>query len=222
MASLFKDFNPFETLASNQHGFVGGGASRGDLIAFHYPHSWAKKPNIIHDPYPLVIVTDVWPKVIRGVNLHYLTFPYIRHILEPNCGNKGFTYSNIRADKYIASAFRMYYRQGVNKPRKLDCAWLMQLLGAVRRWSPDEIDRVRQDVRNQIQQRLQIKADQLSSQDKYRLGQKAEDVRGVVQGGVDRGLMNPQEYGVGQRPANFKLPPEGQYSTNPPIPVRSV
>lgn len=216
MAKLFTGFNPFETLASNQHGYVGQGASRGDLITFHYPRSYAKKPNIIHDPYPLVILTDVWTTAIRGVNLHYLTFPYIRHILEPNCGNSGFSYSNIRADKYIASAFRMYYRQGVLKPKKLDCSWLMQLLGAVRRWSPDEIDRVRQDVRNQIQQRLQVKADELSAQDRYRLGQKAEQVRSVIQGGAERGLMNPQER-TGLRPANLDLPPEGQFSTNPPV-----
>ena len=217
MASLFNDFNPFGNLASNQYGFVGGGATRGDLIAFHYPFSLAKRPNIIHDPYPLVIVTDVWPSMIRGVNLHYLTFPYIRQILNPNCGNNNFTYSNIRADKYIASAFRVYYRQGVKQPKKMDCAWLLQLLGAVRKWSPDDIERVRQDISKQIQDRLRVKADELTARDRYRLNQKAEQVRGVMQGGVERGLMNPQEFGVGQRPANFKLPPEGPFSTNPPV-----
>jgi hypothetical protein len=214
MASLFKDFNPFEALGSNQKGFVGGGASRGDLIAFHYPNSLAKKRNIIHDPYPLVIITDVWPTVIRGINLHYLTFPYIKHVLNPNCGNSGFSYSNIKADKYIAGAFRMYYRQGVRQPRKMDCEWLLKLLGAVRRWSPDEIDKVKQDVRNQIQKRLQVKADELTAQDRYRLNQKAEQVRSTVQGGVDRNLMTPQQYGVGQNPANFQPPQGGDFSTD--------
>lgn len=191
MASLFKDFNPFENLPANKQGFVGGGTSRGDLITFHYPFSLAVKPNIIHDPYPLVIITDVWPNAIRGVNLHYLTFPYIKNILTPNCGNKNFSYSNIRADRYIASAFRMYYRKGVKQPKKLDCEWLMQLLGTVRRWSPDEIEKVRQDVRNQIQNKLQVKANELSAKDRYRLNQKAEQVRGVIQGGVDRNIINP-------------------------------
>lgn len=217
MASLFQNFNPFDRLATNQKGFVGGGTTRGDLIAFHYPFSWAKKPNIIHDPYPLVIITDVWPSIIRGVNLHYLTFPYIRSILEPNCGNGNFVYSNIRADKYIASAFRVYYRQGVHNPKKLDCEFLLKVLSSVRRWSPDEIDRIKQDIRNQIQQRLQIKANEMTSKDNYRLNQKAEQVRSTIQGGVDRNLMNPQEYGVGLNPANMQLPASGPYSTNPPI-----
>jgi len=218
VSSLFSSFNPFQQLASNQFGFVGGGTSRGDLITFNYPHSWARKPNVIHDPYPLVIVTDVWPQHLRGVNLHYLTFPYIKNILQPNCGNKGFTYSNIRADKYVAGAFRMYYRQGIRQPKKLDCSWLLQLMGAVRKWSPDEIDRVRQQIREQIQQRLQVKSDELSAQDRYRIGQKAEQVRQAVQGGVDRNLIYPQQYGVGQRPANMQLPPGGQFSTDAPTP----
>lgn len=218
MASLFKNFNPFEGLGANQLGFVGGGATRGDLVAFNYPFSWAHKPNIIHDPYPLVIVTDVWPTILRGVNLHYLTFPYIKHILQPNCGNKGFTYSNIRADRYVASAFRMYYRQGMRQPKKLDCKWLLEMMAGIRRWSPDEIDRIRQEVREQIQKRLQVKADELSAQDRYRIGQKAEQVRQTVQGGVDRGLIYPQQYGTGRNPANFRLPPGGQFSSEPPAP----
>lgn len=218
MASLFKDFNPFETVASNQHGMSGTGTSRGDLITFHYPYSMAQVPNVIHDPYPLVILTDVWPSAIRGVNLHYLTFPYISHILKPNCGNKGFTYSNIRADNYITGAFRMYYRAGVRNPRRLDCSWLLELLGAVRSWTPDDLEGIRQEIRTQIQKRLQIKANQMSSKDRYRVGQKAEQVRSTVQGGVDRGLMRPQQYGIGKNPANFQLPPDGPFSSNMPTP----
>jgi len=204
MASLFNSFNPFQNLGSNQRGFVGGATSRGDLMTFNYPYSWAIKPNIIHDPYPLVIVTDVWPQHIRGVNLHYLTFPYIKSILTPNCGNRGFTYSNIRADKYVANAFRMYYRKGIHQPKKMDCAWLLEMLSGIRRWSPDEIERIREQIREQIQKRLQVKADQLSAQDRYRIGQKAEQVRQAVQGGQDRGLTYPQQ-GVGLNPSILPL-----------------
>lgn len=219
MAALFQQFNPFQGVGSNQYGFSSSIVAKGSLLAFNYPISYAKEqPYYIHDPYPLVIVTDIWPHYLRGVNLHYLSFPYIRHLLQPNCGNTGFSYSNIRADKYIASAFRMYYREGMHKPKKLDCAYILDLLGTVRRFSNTEIERIRDEVRKQIQQRLQLKAEQLTAQDRYRLGQKAEQVRNVIQGGQERGLTYPQEFNVGLRPANLQVPPGGPESTEMPLP----
>lgn len=222
MAGLFTDFfNPFERVASNQNGMVGKSVSRGSLISFNYPNSLAINPNIIHDPYPLVIITDVWPSMLRGVNLHYLTFPYIKHVLQGNCGNSGYSYYNVKADKYIANAFRVYYRQGMSLVKKMDCDFLLNLMGAVRSWSPSEMNAVRQAIKQQIQNQLQAKAKdladldlQLNKSQQEQVRQKSVDMQNAIQGGAIRNLIYPQEHQIGQAPANKPLPEGGQYSTD--------
>ena len=163
MNSLFKDFNPFNTLPTNQYGLVGNVTMKGDVITFNYPVSYAFPMNQIHDPYPLLIVTDIWPRMIRGVNLHYLTFPYIKYILNSNSGNKNFSYFNIKSDKYISNAFRVYYKQGIRKPKKMDSNWLLEMMAGVRRWQPNDMEKVKEDIRKQMLQKLQMKADELTN-----------------------------------------------------------
>ena len=162
-AGLFQDFDPIETIASNRYGLSVKKITRGTLLSFHYPHSFANPPNPIHDKYPMLIVTDIWPKYIRGVNLHYLTFPYIKTLLEQHGEKASAAYSNIKSDAYVARAFRMYYRMGVFQPRKLDVEFLKLMLKEVRNFSPNEIERIRNEIESQIQKRLQVRADELSS-----------------------------------------------------------
>lgn len=218
---LFDNFNPFERVATNQHGLVGHTITKGTLIAFAYPRSLADKPNIIHDPFPLVIITDIWPRYIRGVNLHYLTFPYIKNILQGNCGNTAYSYNAVSGDKYIVNAFRMYFRQGMSKVKKMDCAFLLDLLGAVRSWSPGEIEAIKNQIKAQIQKRIQMKADELTAIDQQAelnarqqaaIDRKVNDVQWAMQGGAHRDLIYPQEHRTGLAPANSPLPPGGMYS----------
>lgn len=190
--ALFQDFNPFKRVAANQYGMTGKTVVRGSLIAFHYPISYAIRPNVIHDPYPLVIITDVWPMAVRGVNLHYLTFPYIKNILQGNCGNQGYSYFHVKGDQYIAQAFRMYYRMGMSQVKIMDCAFLLNLLGGIKSWSESEIEAMKQQIRQQIQKQLQTKADELTkaSQSQFNYSQnrqidrKAADIQNALQGGL--------------------------------------
>ena len=210
---MFMPFNPFERVAVNQQGMVGHNVGRGSLISFHYPFSHAMPPNPIHDPYPLVLVTDIWPQYLRGVNMHYLTFPYIRNILQRNCGNASYSYGmNVKSDRYVASAFRMYYRSGMRNVKKMDCQFLVQLLKNVRSFSQTEIERIRQEIQQQIRQRLQMRADELAKREKS-IAQQAEQLRNTLQQGVTQNLMQPQQYGTGRNPANYPLPPAGPFST---------
>jgi hypothetical protein len=57
----------------------------------------------------------------------------------------------------------MYYRLGMQQQRKLDVSFLMQLLSVVRSFSPDELERIRNELRQQIQRRVQIKAAELNA-----------------------------------------------------------
>jgi len=187
---LFNAFNPFERVASNQHGVVGQNINRGSLISFYYPHSLAPKPNAIHDPYPLVIITDIWPTYLRGVNLHYLTFPYIKRILQSS--NMNYNYqSNVKGDGYIAGAFRTYFRRGMRNVKKLDSDFLVNILTSVRSFSESEIERVRQEIRQQIYSRSQLKADDLTKLSRQ-VENNANQMQQTLQRGVTDGLMYPQ------------------------------
>ena len=200
MVGLFESYNPIERIATNQHGPSVNTITRGSLISFHYPQSYAMIPNVIHDPYPMVIITDIWPKYIRGVNLHYLTFPYVKRLLT-NYGGKNFSYFNIRSDRYMANAFRMYVRMGVQQPKRLDNEWLMDVLASVRSFGPGEIEQIRSNIQKQIQARLQAKANELTSYDQWRkqltqsqqrqLRGKGLEAQNIIHGGFDRDLIKP-------------------------------
>src|ERR1019366_1836831 len=103
-----------------------------------------------HDPTPLVLITGVYDQYIRGVNLHYLTFPYIVKLLQPNGNNPNFGYYNIKGDAYITGAFRQYKRLGVSQMKRLDCAFLIKVLQTVRSIDPTKVEQIRRSVREQI------------------------------------------------------------------------
>jgi hypothetical protein len=134
----------------------------GSLISFKYPYSLARVPSAIHDSSPMLIITDVRSAYVRGVNLHYLTVPYVKDFLLRTQGQT-ISYANIKPDRYLADAFRMYYFKGMQQMRKLDMTFLLQLLTAVRSFSPTELERIRNELRQQIQKRLQIKAAELNT-----------------------------------------------------------
>jgi hypothetical protein len=119
---------------------------RGSLITFNY---------IFHknDPIPLVLVTDVWPKYIRGVNLHYLTFPAIKKLLYPGismCENSSVTYQYIKGNDYVSSAFRQYKRDGMISLKKMDCDLIVKAMSMVRSFDPNEIEAIRKEIREQL------------------------------------------------------------------------
>jgi len=220
MAGLFEDFNPVQRLASNQYGVSVNKITSGSLVAFHYPLSYATIPNVIHDPYPMVLITDIWPRYIRGVNLHYLTFPYIKRLLT-GFGGRPFNYqANIKADKYLANSFRMYVRQGIRQPKRLDTDFLLNVLASVRSFAPGELERIRMNIQQQIQNRLQAKASELTSYEQWRasltesqkrqLRGKGLETQQALTGGIERNLIYPNEGQAGLRPSpNPPQPGEG-------------
>ncbi len=200
---LFEDFQPMQSLAANQYGMATKSIGKGSLISFEYLQSWAHTPNMIHDPRPMIIVTDIWaPQYIRGLNLHYLTFPYVKYILKQWSGNASFSYTAIQADKYLASAFRMYSLRGVKKPKRLDSEWLVTVLNSVRSFDAGEIERIRASIEQQIQARLQAKASELTAYDEWRKGlnrgqqlqfdTRVQGVQDALTGGLQRNLTVPQ------------------------------
>lgn len=127
--------------------------NKGSLVRFNYNFV---KPG--HDPVPLVIVTDIWKDYIRGVNLHYLTFPYIKNLLQQYSNNTGFSYSNIKGQEYIVSAFRQYKRAGIRGIQKLDSDFLLNVLASVRSMDPTEVEAIRRSIREQIRKQSTVPA----------------------------------------------------------------
>jgi hypothetical protein len=124
---------------------------RGSLVRFDYLFH---APG--HDPQPLVLVTDVWEKYVRGIQLHYLTFPEIRSLLFPApnvsiCESQVFTYQYVKEKQYIVDrAFRQYKRNGMQNIRKLDCEFIVNALSITRSNDPSEIEAIRRSVQEQI------------------------------------------------------------------------
>jgi hypothetical protein len=207
MAGLFDQFNPLSRLPTNQYGLADSSAiTKGTLVSFHYPRSFAMIPNVIHDHYPMVIITDIWNNYIRGVNLHYLTFPYVKALLTKFGGNTQFNYFHIKPDQYMASAFRMYVRAGVKRPKKLDVKWLISVLQGVRSFAPGEIEKIRANIQKQIQMRLQAKAKELTSYDEWRK-QLTESQKRQFRGKVQQAN---QAVTRGAQESLIKPAPEGQ------------
>ena len=73
---------------------------KGSLINFTYLYAQAG-----HPLSPMVLVTDVMPLYIRGVNLQYLTPGYIQRLLDQRyingCNNPRFSYFNIKGDPFL-------------------------------------------------------------------------------------------------------------------------
>ena len=144
-------FQATDLTARPQQPMVGNGS----LIVFGYVGQTHRR---IHDPYPLVIVSDVFQNMVRGVNLHYLTLPYVKGIIKQFANNPQFSYEMIKNDAYIVSAFRSYKRNGISQLKMLDSKFLQNLLRVVRALNPGEIEAMRSQIKNLMSQQVQPSA----------------------------------------------------------------
>ena len=124
--------------------------TKGSLITFNYMY-WK------HDAYPLVFVSKYLPgNKIYGINLHYLTFNYIKNLLR-NCNNPSFSYLSIKNDNYVKSAYRSYKWSGVRLIKSLDCTLLLNIMGSIRSFDPAEVEIIRKNVQEQLRQQINPK-----------------------------------------------------------------
>lgn len=134
----------FQSLNEQQARTVVG---KGSIITFAYVGQTRHR---IHDPAPLVIVSDIFGDMVRGVNLHYLTLPYVRSLVLAHANDTNFSFRFISSDAYIVGAFRSYKRNGISQLRMLDAAFLRNLLTVVRALDPGEIDQMKEQIHQQL------------------------------------------------------------------------
>lgn len=129
----------FQSITQNPEGIV----KKGSIIAFSYVGQTRHR---IHDPVPLIIVSDIFTDILRGINLHYLTLPYVKSLVTAHANNANFSFRFISNDPYIVGAFRSYKRNGISQLRMLDANFLKNLLTVVRALAPGEIDQMREQI----------------------------------------------------------------------------
>lgn len=124
---------------------------KGSVINFFY---MGQRRTPIHDPYPLVLVSDIFTDAVRGVNLNLLDAPYVTSLIKTYLDTP-FSYVNIKADNYITNAFRTYKRSGISSLRMMDGDFLKGLAAVARSLDVNEIEQIRSQIETLIRQASQ-------------------------------------------------------------------
>lgn len=125
---------------------------KGNVINFFYIGQRFKKS--IHDPYPLVLVSDIFTDAVRGINLNLLDAPYVTSLIKTYLDTP-FSYVNIKTDNYITNAFRTYKRSGISSLRMMDGDFLKGLAAVARSLDVNEIEQIRSQIETLIRQASQ-------------------------------------------------------------------
>lgn len=144
---------PFERIRANQYGISTRTLGQGSLLI-------AKYGNWKHDPYPLILVSSLYSDGrLGGINLHYLTFKFIKNLLQRFRLFPGsFSFRAIKGDKYIANAYRTYHKNKLTQAKLLNIDFLLTILGSIRSFSPNEIERMRREIEKQLRQQVNPRA----------------------------------------------------------------
>jgi len=91
-----------------------------------------------------------------------LTFPYIKNLLQNNCNNKSFSYKVIKNNTMLVSSFRQYKKNGIRNFKKLDCEYILNLMGSIRAITPNEVEEIRKTINDQLNKISQTTADSVA------------------------------------------------------------
>jgi hypothetical protein len=128
---------------------------KGSLISFQYLFQK-------HDPKPFVLfIRTYMDGRLAGLNLHYLTFPYVKRLISQYCGNQSLSYQAIKGDEFLVNAYRTYKRTGLRRVQLVDCEFLKTILESLRVLDPEEIEAMRKEVNKQLKEKLNQKAEEL-------------------------------------------------------------
>lgn len=157
LESIFKPVRQDVVRNPNPRISANNSIKKGSLITFNYTF-WK------NDPYPLVIVNENFvSKKIWGINLHYLTFNYIKKIMK-YCKSPMFSYySAIKNDKILENAYRSYKWQGIRQIKRLDCDFLLDVIATVKSYDPAEVQIIRKNVQEQINKKINPKSYEINT-----------------------------------------------------------
>jgi hypothetical protein len=157
---IFRPVGPDVLRTPNPNSKIDGGFpfKKGNLITFNYTF-WK------HDPYPLVVISPP-PKNptitfgighLWGVNIHLLTFFDIKQLLRSS-KNPNFSYVNyVKGNNAIKRAYRSYKWSGIRQVKTLNYEFFLNIVGTIRNQDPADVEIVRKNVQEQIQQQINPK-----------------------------------------------------------------
>lgn len=119
----------------------------GDMVSFRYTGQTRRQ---IHDPQPIVLVTDFQRDLVRGVNLRYVDNNGINFLVTTDLRN--FSYQNYKQYDYITLAFRSYKRQGITDLRMLDIKFLQNLRRIIDITDVAEVEAIRSQINKLMEQ----------------------------------------------------------------------
>lgn len=135
--------NIVELIGSSNKGSI----INGSVVSFYYQ-------NFNHDPYPVIISTGPMSNNrIGGLNLHYLTFPVFRALLNSWAGNAAFNYFIIKNEPVIKNAFRSYNISGIKNIKKIHYKAILEIMSIKRNFSPEEMSAIQQAVDKYVMSR---------------------------------------------------------------------
>jgi hypothetical protein len=134
------------------------GVRKGSLINFEYTF-WRR------DQSPLVVVSNEFADgKLWGVNLHYLTMPYMKKIMALSANNPAFSYLSISNDAYMKKAFRSYKWTGIkNLSISEHGKKLASIISMARSYDPAEVEIMRRRIKEQFGQQMNPKASQMTN-----------------------------------------------------------
>jgi hypothetical protein len=122
-------------------------ATKGNVLSFNYMFFSV-------DPYPTIITTGVYSDFrVSGVNLHYISFPIFRALLNQWAGNPSFSYSTIKNQPILKQAFRTYKLHGIRNAKKINYKAILNYLSIIRNYSPQEMQQIKDLIDTATHQR---------------------------------------------------------------------
>lgn len=146
-----------------------------------------------HDPTPLVLFSKQYRDGrLAGLNLHRLTLNDMRNLIAQYC-NKAFDYQFIKGRKEIAQAYRSYKQEGFGMVQVFNCQYFLNSLGIIkeaRNITPSEVEKLRQQIQQQLRQQVVPKAEDLMKKPQGSMGTipgKPASIPGTPVGGQQQG-----------------------------------
>ena len=137
---VFNALNNISNLVEPVNSMNNSPTVNGQVLSFFYSH-------FDHDPYPIIISTGPMTYGrIGGLNLHYLTFPIFRALLNNWAGNPAFNYFIIKNQLIIKNAFRSYKITGIKNVKKIHYKAILEAMSIQRNFSPQEMLAIQQAV----------------------------------------------------------------------------
>lgn len=151
-------FSPAESSATKRR-LNNYNPRRGSLISFGYAF-WRNDPN----PLVIVVNNDAGSDKMSGINLHRLTMADIGEIIR-RAGRSDFSYGRLSDRQTFRDAYRSYKKAGIRMVRTFDPSFLLKVISMMRSYDPAEVEIIRRQVQEQISQRINPKASEMTTLD---------------------------------------------------------